>query len=493
LVSDVYLIKSYLLRPHRLAARTPGFHPGNRGSIPLGVTRIFWYLLSVFAILTREWITVVGFKKKTVKDIDLKGKRVLVRADYNVPVENGRISDDYRIKQSIETIRYIWEQYQSSIVIVSHLGRPDGRPSPAYSLKPVAKRLSELLDKDVKFAADTVGHEARKACGELKPGQILMLENLRFDSREEKNDKGFAQELIDTSQAEVFVQDGFGVVHRAHASTDAITKLLPSVAGLLLEKEVATIEQVLKDPARPLVSVVGGAKISDKIEVLNKLIKLSDCVAVVGAMANNFLLAEGVKVGKSKVEREVLDTTKEILGIARQAELKRKFSFLVPVDALVSEKVDGTGPTRVVDVLGGNLSDIEAYPKIPKPRAYSVEKDELILDIGPASAAQIAGAIKLAGTVIWNGTCGITEVRGIAGAHDPFAHGTHTIVEAMISTSNKHANKPFTLVGGGDTVSYVENERLTNDFSFVSTGGGATLELISGHKLPGVEALENKN
>lgn len=435
----------------------------------------------------------VGFKKKTVKDIDLKGKRVLVRADYNVPVEKGKISDDYRIKQSVETIKYIWEQYQSSIVIVSHLGRPDGKPSPEFSLKPVAKWLSDLLDKPVAFAADTVGEDAKRACGQLKPGEILVLENLRFDPREEKNDKKFAEELVNTTKADVFVQDGFGVVHRAHASTEAITKLLPSVAGLLLEKEVTTIELVLDKPIRPLVSVVGGAKISDKIEVLNKLIKLSDCVAVVGAMANNFLMAEGVKIGKSKVEKEALGTTKEILEMARKEEQKRNFNFLVPPDAVVSEKIDGTGPTRVVDVLGGNISDIEAYPKIPRARSYTVGKDELILDIGPASAAQIAGVIKLAGTVIWNGPCGITEVKGIAGAHDPFAHGTHTIVEAMIGSSNKHANKPFTLVGGGDTVSYVEGECLTEEFSFVSTGGGASLELISGHKLPGVEALADKN
>jgi len=435
----------------------------------------------------------VGFKKKTVKDVDLKAKRVLLRADYNVPVEKGKISDDYRIKRSVQTIKYIWEQYQSSIVIVSHLGRPDGKPSPEYSLRPVAKRLSELLDKPVQFVGDTVGGEAKEACAQLKPGQIIMLENLRFDGREEKNDKQFAKELVETAKAEVFVQDGFGVVHRAHASTDAITKLLPSVSGLLLEKEVTTIELVLDKPIRPLISVVGGAKTSDKVEVLNKLIELSDCVAVVGAMANNFLLAEGVKVGKSKVEKEALSMTKEVLDQARKQERKRNFSFLVPVDAVVSEEIDGTGKTRVVDVPGGNISDIEAYPKIPKPSAYTVEKDELILDIGPASAAQIAGAIKLAGTVIWNGPCGITEVKGIAGAHDPFAHGTHTIVEAMIGSSNKHANKPFTLVGGGDTVSFVEAERLTGDFSFVSTGGGATLELISGHKLPGVEALEDKN
>jgi 3-phosphoglycerate kinase len=438
-------------------------------------------------------MALVGFDKKTVKDIDLKHKRVLVRADYNVPVKDHKISDDYRIKQSVQTIKYIWEQYESSIVIISHLGRPDGKPSREFSLQPVAVRLTELLGKKVMFVADTIGTDAKTACEQLKPGQILLLENLRFDEREEKNDKSYAQEIVDTTKADVFVQDGFGVVHRAHASTDAITKLLPSVAGLLLEKEVATIEKVIKEPTKPLVSVVGGAKISDKIEVLNKLIDISDCVAVVGAMANDFLLADKVDVGKSMVEKEVLATTRDILARARAEEAKRNFNFLVPVDVVVSKSPDGRRPTRIVDVSADNIADIQAYPKRPKPADYTVGKDEMILDIGPASAAQIAGVVKMAETVIWNGTCGVTEAKGIAGAHDPFAHGTHTIMEAMIGPSNRHANKPFTLVGGGDTVSYVEQQGLTDDFSFVSTGGGATLELISGHKLPGVEALPDKN
>jgi len=435
----------------------------------------------------------VGFHKKTVKDFDLKGKRVLLRADYNVPVIDGKISDDYRLKQSVQTIKYIWEQYQSSIVIVSHLGRPDGKPNPEFSLKPVAKHLSDLLDKPVQFVDDTVGQEAQKACAELKPGQILMLENLRFDPGEEANSPDFAKKLVEASGAEVFVQDGFGVVHRAHASTDAITKLLPSVAGLLLEAEVSTIERVIKEPAKPLVSVVGGAKISDKIEVLNKLIDISDCVAVVGAMANDFLLAQGHKVGKSKVEKEVLDTTKGILEKARKEEKQRNFNFLVPVDAVVSTKVDGTASTRLVDIASHDIADIEAYPKRPHVSAYTVKADELILDIGPVSAAVIAGAVRMASTVIWNGTCGVTETKGISGSQAPFAHGTHTIVEAMIGSSNQHKNRPFTLVGGGDTVSYVEQQKLTDDFSFVSTGGGASLELITGHKLPGVEALPDKN
>ena len=435
----------------------------------------------------------VGFNKKTVKDISLDGKRVLMRADYNVPVIKGKISDDYRIKQSVQTIDYILKQSGTRIVIISHLGRPEGPDDKQFSLKPVALHLSELLGRKVSFVSDCIGPEAKAAADSLGEHEILLLENLRFHPEEEKNDKGFAEALAEASGAEVFVQDGFGVVHRAHASTDAITHILPSVAGLLLAKEVETIERVIKQPARPLVSIVGGAKITDKIEILNKLIGISDCVAVVGAMANDFLLAQKVKIGKSLAERDVLDTTKDILERAKKEEKQRNFSLLLPVDVVVSRKTDGTAPTRVVDVFGDNLADIQAYPKIPKPDSYTIGPEEIILDIGPVSAGMIAGTIKLAETVIWNGTCGVTETKGISGAHDPFSHGTHTITEAMIGASNTHRNKPFTFVGGGDTVSYVEQHGLTEDFSHVSTGGGASLELIAGHKLPGVEALQDKN
>ena len=435
----------------------------------------------------------MGFNKKTVKDFNFDNKRALMRADYNVPVINGKISDDYRIKQSLDTIKYILGHPGASLVIISHLGRPKGPDDKDCSLRPVAEHLGKLLDRKIQFAADCIGDVAKEAAAELSEHEILLMENIRFHPEEEKNDMDFAKALVEASGAEVFVQDGFGVVHRAHASTEAITHLLPSVAGLLLANEVETIERVIEEPAKPLVSVVGGAKISDKIEVLNKLIEISDCVAVVGAMANDFLLADGIKVGKSKVEPEVLSTTRQILDQAKKEEAKRNFTFLVPVDVVVSKKIDGTAPTRIVDLSSNSLADIESYPKKPKSVAYTVGDDEIILDIGPMSASMIAGAIKLSNTVIWNGTCGVTETKGIAGAHDPFAHATHTIMEAMISSTNTHKNKPFSLVGGGDTVSYVEQQGLTEDFSHVSTGGGASLELITGHKLPGVEALQDKN
>lgn len=431
------------------------------------------------------------FTKKTIRDWDLEGKRVLMRADYNVPIKDGKITDDYRIKQSLPTIDYLLEK-GVKLVIISHLGRPSGPDDKAASLAPVAKRLAELLDTPVAFAPDCIGEQAKQMAEQLKSGQLLLMENLRFHPEEEKNDPAFARQLVETAGAEVFVQDGFGVVHRAHSSTDAVAKIIPGIAGFLLEKEVDTITRIMQEPARPMVAVVGGAKISDKIEILDRLIDLADCVAVGGAMANNFLLAEGYSIGKSLVEKDALKTTKEILAKAKRAERARNFSFLLPVDAVVSTNIDGTKPTREVDLSSNSLADIETYPKKPQHKAFSVAADEMILDIGPMSAYQIAGAVHMAATVVWNGTLGVTETKGLTPAAAPFSHSTKIAVEAMIGPSNKHQNKPFTLVGGGDTVGYVESQGLVADFSHVSTGGGASLELMSGHKLPGVEVLWDK-
>jgi phosphoglycerate kinase len=448
-----------------------------------------------FVILKHKILTnkqeVGVFTKKTVRDVELRGKRVLMRADYNVPMDNRHITDDYRIRQSLPTIKYILEQ-GASLVIISHLGRPKGPGDKATSLAPIAERLGDLLVKRVNFASDCVGETAKAAADKLKTGQILMFENVRFHPEEEKNDPKFAKALAEAASAQIFVQDGFGVVHRAHASTDAITKDLPAVAGLLLEEEVSTISKVIYEPERPFVAVVGGAKISDKIDILNILIDKADLVAVGGAMANDFLLAEGFKVGDSLVDKESLSHARRILSKAREAERSRNFHLLVPVDAVVSDDISGTEPARLVDLASNSLSDIQAYPKRPHHAAYSVLADEKILDIGPMSAFQIAGAVKLANTVVWNGTLGVTETRGIAGAQPPFSHATRIVVEAMIGVSNRHKNKAFTLVGGGDTVSYVEQQHLLEDFSHVSTGGGASLELMSGHKLPGIEALRDK-
>jgi 3-phosphoglycerate kinase len=432
------------------------------------------------------------FTKKTVKDVDLAGKRILMRADYNVPVENGKITDDYRLRQSVPTVQYILEQHDSKLIILSHLGRPKTPEDKQFSLAPVAKRLSELLEREVRFAPDCIGDEVKKMADELPPGGILLLENVRFHEEEEKNDGNFAQEIVESTGGEIFVQDGFGVVHRAHATTDAIAKILMGVAGLLLEKEVDTITNAMHDPVRPLVVVVGGAKISDKIDFLNNLMDKADCIAVAGAMANDFLVAEGFKVGSSMTDTEALDVAKEVLERAREAERTRGFSFMVPVDAVVSVSKDGDKPTRIVDLSSHSLSDIQAYPKKPEPASYEIAQDEMILDIGPVSAATIAGAVKMSKTVIWNGTCGVTEVKGIAGAADPFSHATRMVVDAIIGTSNNHQNKPFSIVGGGDTDSYVDAQGLREDFNHVSTGGGASLELMSGKVLPGVNVLWDK-
>jgi 3-phosphoglycerate kinase len=432
------------------------------------------------------------FSKKTVKEVDLAGKRVLMRADYNVPVKNGIISDDYRLRQNIPTIQYILEQHESKLIILSHLGRPKSTEDKEFSLAPVAKRLSELLQREVRFAPDCIGDEVKKMSDELPAGGVLLLENVRFHVQEEKNDENFARSIVDSTGGEIFVQDGFGVVHRAHATTDAIAKILMGVAGLLLEKEVDTITNAMQNPVRPLTVVVGGAKISDKIDFLNNLMNNADCIAVAGAMANTFLVAEGFKVGASMVEEDVLDTAKEILERAREAERTRGFNFIVPVDGVVSVSKEGDKPTRIVDLASHSLSDIEAYPKKPEPKSYEVAEDEMILDIGPISAATIAGAVKMSRTIIWNGTCGITEVKGIAGASDPFSHGTHIVVDAIIGASNNHQNKPFSIVGGGDTDSYVDSQGLREDFNHVSTGGGASLELMAGKVLPGINVLWDK-
>lgn len=426
------------------------------------------------------------FSKKTVKDIGLKGKTVLLRADYNVPVEHGKITDDYRVKQSLPTINYLLGQ-DAKLVICSHLGRPDGKANPAFSLAPVAKRLEKLLDRPVGFAHDCVGNDARKAARGLKAGQILLLENLRFHAEEEANDDGFAKELA--SLAEVFAQDGFGVVHRAHASTEAITRHLPSVAGLLLEKEVDTITNVMENPKKPLMAIIGGAKIADKIEILERLIKMADFVAVGGAMANTFLAAKGLDVAGSLYDKDQLKLAKDIMAKGEAEAKRRPFVFALPHDVVVAKKMDKAAATRIVDFSTQSLADIENYPKRPPASASQLYKDEKILDIGPFSAAFYAGAVQQVKTVVWNGTMGVTEVGSLQGPIGPFAHGTQTVVEALLGDLG---NKPFTVVGGGDTVGYVESRELTGLFGHVSTGGGASLELMSGHKLPGVEALMDK-
>lgn len=432
------------------------------------------------------------FTHKSIRDIQLTGKTVLLRADYNVPVKDGKITDDYRITQSLPTVQYLLEQ-GAKLIICSHLGRPEGPGDKAASLKPVAKRLSELLKQDVAFAADCIGEEAAKGSRALKSGQVLLLENLRYHKEEEKNDEDFARQLA--SLAEVFVQDGFGVVHRAHASTEGVTNFLPGVAGFLLEKEVDTITNVMQNPNRPLVAIVGGAKIADKIDILHRFIEIADFVAVGGAMANTFLKARGVDVQASMYDNDELGVARDVLKKAAAESEKRKFSFYVPQDGVVAKKVDKNARTRIVDWSAHVIADIESYPKRAPASSLDIADDEMILDIGPFTGAFIAGVLQQAETVVWNGAMGVTEVKGSQGPVGPFAHGTDLVMEAMLggfSSGGNIRHRPFSLVGGGDTVGYIQDRGLTGAFNHVSTGGGASLELMSGRKLPGVEALLDK-
>jgi 3-phosphoglycerate kinase len=426
------------------------------------------------------------FTKQTISDIDVNNKTVLLRADYNVPLDGTKITDDYRIQQSLQTVKYLLDR-DVKLIICSHLGRPKSPQDTSCGLKPVAERLSELLGKPVAFATDCIGEPAKTAAAKLQSGQVLLLENLRYHPEEEANDEGFAKELA--SLAELFVQDGFGVVHRAHASTSAVTKFLPSVAGFLLEKEVDTITNVMQKPERPLMAIVGGAKIADKIDILNRFIEIADFVAVGGAMANTFLAARGMDVADSLYSKEDIPMAKEIMRKAASETIKRHFIFTIPYDGVVSQAIDKTAPTRIVGWSEHSFADIENYPKKIPVSASQIMPQEKVLDIGPFSGSFIAGAAQLANTVIWNGTMGVTETESLQGAIGPYAHGTELVIEALLGD---FGHKPFTVVGGGDTVGYVASRKLMDSFAHVSTGGGASLELMSGKKLPGVEALMDK-
>ena len=419
--------------------------------------------------------------------MDLKGKRILMRVDYNVPIKNSEVMSDYRITESIPTILYLLEQ-GCSIVLVSHLGRPEGKTVPEYSLRPAAECLSKLLNKPVQFAIDCLGRDTEMAVQSLTPGQILMLENVRFYPQEEANDVEFAKKLA--SYGEVFVQDAFGVVHHGAVSVSELPKYMPGIAGLLLEKEVETITTVMSDPKRPLMVIIGGAKISDKIRVLEKFIDIADFIAIGGAMANTFLLAEDIHIGKSLAEKDDVQLAKEIMEKARAKSKKQPFVFYLPQDGVAATDLKNPSSTRIVDWDAHVIADIESYPKLPKDESTTVRDDELILDIGPFSGSFIAGGAQLAQTVVWSGTMGVTEVTGKNNDPiGPFAHGTELIVDAL---TGQFGNRPFSLVGGGDTVSYVEERGLTKAFNHISTGGGASLELMEGKELPGLEALLDK-
>lgn len=425
------------------------------------------------------------FKKKTVKEINLRGKTVLLRVDYNVPIKNGIIQDDYRIKQSLETIKYLISQ-ECKIVICSHLGRPEGI-DPSLSLHPVALRLSKLLNKGVGFASNIDSEKTINEIKNLKPGQIILLENLRFDSGEEKDDSNFAKKLSEL--ADVFVQDAFGVVHRYNASTVAITKYLPSVSGLLLEREVDTITNVALNPKKPLMVVVGGAKIADKIDILERFISMADYIMLGGAMGNTFLKASGVEIGSSKYDENELPLARRILQMAKSESKKRNFTLQLPFDVVVSKKLDSNTTLRIVDWSSYSLSEIESYPKRPPKRGSTVLSDEKIFDIGPFTGAYISGVMQSMNTVIWNGTMGVTEIPSLITSTGPYSHGSELVLQAL---AGEFGHKPYSLVGGGDTAGFVQSKEMSGSINHLSTGGGASLELLGGHKLPGVEALLDK-
>lgn len=396
----------------------------------------------------------------------LDGKVVLVRADYNVPLhEDGTIADDYRLTQSLPTIRYLANERHAKIVICSHLGRPDGNIVKKFSLKPIAKHLQKLLGRPVTFLPECVGDKVSVAVKAMKQGDIILLENLRFHAQEEANDPIFARQLAADSHARYFVQDGFGVVHRAHASTSAITQFLPSVGGLLVEREYQHILGAIHDPKRPLVAILGGAKIADKIELIDRFISLADHIIIGGAMANTFLQYKGFNVGKSLVEPHEAGTIDRIYSDATQkvgAEKLDEF-IVLPTDVAVATEIHPRQPRKEV-------------------KLAQVHDQEIILDLGIHSIKTVEKLIKKAGTVIWNGTLGYAEAK-------QFMAASQHVAKAL-----SHQPETISVVGGGDTADFVLDwdKKKGASFTHVSTGGGACLELMSGKKLPGVEALLDK-
>ncbi len=390
--------------------------------------------------------------KKTVRDVPLSDKRVLVRVDFNVPLEGSRITDDTRIRAALPTIRYLVQQ-QARVILCSHLGRPKG-VTPGLSLAPCAARLGELLEQPVAMAPDCIGPEAGALAAALQPGQVLLLENLRFHPEEEKNDPAFAQQLA--GLAAVYVNDAFGTAHRAHASTEGVARYLPAVAGFLMEKEISVIGAALAAPERPFVAIIGGAKVSDKIGVIENLLSKVDCLVIGGGMANTFLKARGFDMGKSLVEAERVELAAELIRRAAAAGVE----LLLPDDLVVAAEFKADAPARTV-------------------AADAVPVDWLALDIGPATSARYSQRVAAAGTALWNGPMGVFEFP-------TFAAGTLALARAMSDC------RGVSIVGGGDSVAAVEQMGLAEKMTHVSTGGGASLEFLEGKTLPGVACLQDK-
>lgn len=392
-------------------------------------------------------------KLKTLDSLDYAGKTILVRVDYNVPLHDGKVGDPLRILASLPTLRKLMEA-GCKLVLISHLGRPDGERKPEYSLRPVAAKLSELLEQEVTFVDDCVGDAATAAVAKLEPGQIVMLENLRYHAAEEENDPEFARQLA--AHGELFVDDAFAVVHRAHASTVGVAQLLPSAAGLLVEQEVHHIGGALDNPTRPLVAVVGGAKVAGKIDVLKNFLNYVDKLVIGGAMANTFLAADGKQVGKSLQDPDDYGLAREIVALAMEKEVE----LVLPEDVIVAKdpKVDEPG----------NLVELDG-----------VAADDWIVDLGPRTIARIINPVDFKGTIIWNGPLGVTEVPA-------FAHNSLLLAHNIIDSGCTG------IIGGGDTAAFVDEAGLHDKFTWVSTGGGASLELLAGRELPGLAVLEDK-
>jgi len=394
-------------------------------------------------------------KKLTIDKVDLKNKRVLVRVDFNVPLdENLKITDDIRITSSLPTIKKIINDGGKTI-LMSHLGRPKGKVNPKYSLKPAAIRLGELLNKEVKLAPDCIGEDVKKIVGGMKSGDVVLLENLRFHEEEEKNDPGFAKQLSELG--DVYINDAFGSAHRAHASTEGVTKYLQiSAAGYLMQKELDYLGSAVSEPARPYAAVLGGAKISGKIDVIENLMNKVDTLIIGGGMAFTFFKAQGREVGKSLLEDEKIELAKQVLEKVKS----RKLNFLLPVDVVVASEFNNDSPSVVVN-------------------ADNIPADKMGLDIGPATIELFRKELLKAKTIVWNGPMGVFEM-------DNFAKGTFEIAKTL-AEANAHGAK--TIIGGGDSAAAIEKAGLADKVSHVSTGGGASLEFLEGKILPGVAAL----
>ncbi|MGB6422329.1 MAG: phosphoglycerate kinase [Anaerolineales bacterium] len=390
------------------------------------------------------------FSKKTITDVDVNNKRVLVRVDFNVPLKGDEVADDTRIRAALPTINYLLE-HDAAVILCSHLGRPKGKPDVELTLRPVAEHLAELLDEPVAFASDCIGPVAEEAAHELGFGEVLVLENTRFHPGEKRNDPEMARQLA--SLADLYVMDAFGSAHRAHASTEGISNYLPAVAGFLMEKEIQYLGQVISDPQKPFIAILGGAKVSDKIGVIRNLLAKTDFILIGGGMANTFFKAQGYPVGDSLVEDEALDTARELLQVAGSR-------LRLPVDVVIANRFDNDAESKVMAMA-------------PVPEGWR------ILDIGPETVVAYDKVLHDARTIVWNGPMGVFEFP-------KFAMGTFGVAEAVAES------EAVSIVGGGDSVAAINQSGLQDRISHISTGGGASLEMMEGKVLPGIAALEDK-